>query len=347
MKAVRQAGYTLELASYFRSRNRTGSLGDQWAIERRALQERKRVLNRLAARPPDLWLTYHNYYKAPDLLGPWVSSALGIPYVMVEASHAWKREAGPWKRGQALTRVGIACSDLILQPNPGDREGVADALDRPVPQETLPPFLDLASIRRQQEGANQTRASLSQDLGLDPNQPWLVTTAMMRPGDKLASYRILGDALSKIQASRFALLVIGDGAARGAVEEALSGIQTVRYLGVQTNIACLHAACDLFVWPAVKEAFGFAALEAQAVGVPVILGDRPGTRAMVRDNETALLVPEGNAAKFADAVGELLQAPNRRKRMGLAAARHVQKNHGLDMAAALLRRRFEKLGVSL
>lgn len=34
------------------------------------------------------WVTYHSYYKAPDLIGPAVSHALGIPYLLIEATRA-------------------------------------------------------------------------------------------------------------------------------------------------------------------------------------------------------------------------------------------------------------------
>ncbi len=39
----------------------------------------------------DLWFTYHCYYRKPDWLGPAVTKALGLPYVIAEASHAPRR----------------------------------------------------------------------------------------------------------------------------------------------------------------------------------------------------------------------------------------------------------------
>ena len=42
------------------------------------------------------WITYHTYYKAPDLIGGPVAQALGIPYLLVEATRAAKRLSGPW-----------------------------------------------------------------------------------------------------------------------------------------------------------------------------------------------------------------------------------------------------------
>src|SRR5258707_6796992 len=44
--------------------------------------------------PPSLWLSYHPYYKAPDLIGPPLTRAFGIPYVTAEASHSSRRNVG-------------------------------------------------------------------------------------------------------------------------------------------------------------------------------------------------------------------------------------------------------------
>src|SRR3546814_11789422 len=55
-----------------------------------------RRYRRLPARQrPQLWFTYHPYYKAPDWIGPKVARALRIPYVLAAASEigrAWGRE---------------------------------------------------------------------------------------------------------------------------------------------------------------------------------------------------------------------------------------------------------------
>ena len=52
---------------------------------------------RSPAARPRAWLTYHAYHKSPDWLGPAVADALGIPYLLVEASFAPKQAGGPWR----------------------------------------------------------------------------------------------------------------------------------------------------------------------------------------------------------------------------------------------------------
>ena len=146
---------------------------------------------------PSLWFTYHVYYKAPDWLGPAVSTALGIPYVIAEASYAEKRAGGPWAIGHAAAADAIAHARLVLSPSRDDVAG----LQALIPKQRivhLPPFLDSALYRAAGKDRRQQRERLARARGLDPAVPWIVVAAMMRAGDKLASYRELADALSHL-----------------------------------------------------------------------------------------------------------------------------------------------------
>lgn len=101
-------------------------------------------------------------------------------------------------------------------------------------------------------------------------------------------------------------------------------------------LPAVYGAADLFLWPAVREAFGLVFLEAQAAGLPVLAGASGGVPAMVRDGETGVLVPPGDAAAFAGALRDLLAAPERRCALGAAARAHVAAHHGLEKAAMRL-----------
>jgi glycosyltransferase involved in cell wall biosynthesis len=105
----------------------------------------------------------------------------------------------------------------------------------------------------------------------------------------------------------------------------------------------LYRAADIYVWPAVKEAWGMAFLEAQAAGLPVVAGRSGGVPAIIADRETGLLVPEGDAQAFADAVGELLAQPQLRSAMSSAAMSHAERHHDIRLAAELLDRHLRQL----
>ena len=177
--------------------------------------------------------------------------------------------------------------------------------------------------------------------------PWIAVVAMMREGDKLASYRALAGALGRLQDLRWHLLVAGDGTARAAVESTLAAAIPGRAvilgaLGL-TEIAALNAASDLCVWPAVNEAYGMAMLEAQAAGLPVVSCAARGVPDVVEHGRTGLLAPQGDEAALAGCVRELLLDEGQRARMRTAAASFVANERSIDAAAASLQRLFARI----
>lgn len=347
LDALAAAGYRPWQASALRARDAHGDPERQRRIRGRGLARARTLIARLRADPPPAWLTYHLYDKAPDWIGPAVCAALGVPYVVVEASLAPRRAAGPHALGHAQAAAALARADLVLQPNPADMPAVAPHLKPGARQLAFPPFLDTAAHAADPARRPARRARLAAAHDLDPGRPWLVCAAMMRPGAKRESYAGLAEALARLPADAPAchLLIAGDGAARPDVADDFAGDARVRFLGAlpAAELHALLAAGDLYVWPAIGEAYGRAVLEAQAAGLPVLAGDRPGIAAMVRAEgadgpgaATARLVPAGDAAAFAEALAGLLAEPARRAALGRAAAAHVRTHHDIAAAAGRL-----------
>ncbi len=340
ISALRRAGHQVDLASRLRSRDGSGDAAHQARIARAGTNTAMRLLDRYRALPirerPRAWVTYHLYYKAPDWLGPAVSAALGIPYVAVEASVAGKRAAGPWAHGHQAVLSALAGAAAVIALNPAD----VACLPERSRIHLVPPFLDPAPFAAAARRREANRAALASQLAIGGDQPWLLAVAMMRPGDKLTSYRQLAAALAAIADRPWRLLIAGDGPARQAVAEAFAWAppERVRFLGAwpDRRLPALYAACDALVWPAHNEAYGMALLEAQAAGLPVLAGASGGVAAIVRDGLTGVLTPSGDTAAFAVAVADLLAAPDRRRAMAEAALATVAADHGLDRAAALL-----------
>src|SRR5258708_2082531 len=282
---------------------------------------------------PELWFTYHLYYKAPDWLGPAVSDALGIPYVISEASYAPKRAHGPWAFGHEGSAAAIRKAALVFAPSGDDIPGLKEIID-PKRILHLPPFLDTAPYIAAIANRQALRAALAEERELDPDVPWIAVVAMMRAGDKLASYRALASALQRLDDLPWQLVVAGDGAARPEVEKLFD--QRARFLGSlrQRRIAEVLAASDLSAWPAVNEAYGMALLEAQAAGVPVVSCRTRGVPDVVLDGRTGILVTYGDEAALAGAVRELLSNLERRQALGREAARYVARERSLEAAAA-------------
>lgn len=328
--ALRQAGHEVRIASRLRSWDPGVDRARPARIEAMGRRTADRLVRRWRDDParPQLWFTYHLYHKAPDWLGPPLAAALGIPYVVAEASHAAHRATGPWAAGHAAAAAAVRQAAAVFTFSARDAAGLRTLVpgDRII---RLPPFLNAAPFAAIPRTASAV--------------PRLIAIGMMRAGDKAQSYAILAEALRRLGDRPWTLTVIGDGPARPEIEPLFDPART-RFAGALPPEAmpAMLAAADLLVWPAVNEAFGMALLEAQAAGLPVVAGaaggEGGGVAEIVQDGETGVLVPVGDAASFADAVARLLDDPARRQAMGDAARARILARHDIAAAAATLDR---------
>ncbi|MBL8660975.1 MAG: glycosyltransferase family 4 protein [Rhodospirillales bacterium] len=345
--ALVRGGFTVETASRFSSYDGTGDSECQSRAAafggRLAEMLIRRYERRARSQRPDLWFTYHLYHKAPDWLGPAVSGALSIPYVVAEASFAPKQNGGPWAVGHAGAGAAIAAADLVFNLNRADAAEVRSILVDPARLVPLNPFSEqVERTMGRSAGRRRARALLARRHAFaEAATPLLLCVAMMRTGDKLASYRCLARALVRLRDLPWRLLVVGDGPARSAVNAALAALGRRRVIGLGlcegAKLAGAFAAADLFVWPAIGEAYGMAMLEAQAGGLPVVAGRTGGVPDIVAHGKSGLLAPVGEPQALAAAIRRLLVDPSRRTEMAKAARRKAMRHHGLSAAAARLR----------
>lgn len=344
LQALRQAGHEPELVSHFISRDGTGDPERQARLKTLGEKLADRLIRRLGARPaeaqPEAWFTYHVYHKAPDWLGPRVADALRIPYVITEASSAPKRAGGPWDIGYRGANAAIARADAILTLNSDDWDCLQPLATPPVMHRRMFPFVDAAPFTSAMARRGNLRDGIARDTGWPADTLILLAVGMMRAGAKQGSYKQLAAALPKLSGENWHLLVAGDGPQRTEIEAMLEGAAPgrVTLLGAlpAEKLAEIYALSDILVWPAVDEAFGIALLEAQAAGLPVVAGKARGVPDIVGSGVTGLLPPAGDPDAFAKAVQRLIDDPELRGRMGVAAARRVRAKFDLPTASAML-----------
>jgi len=326
VEALEYAGHTVELASSLRAFCATPDPAHYDALAIEAAAEAERIERSWQdSGTPALWFTYHPYYKAPDLLGPQLTQRAGIPYLTAEASYSVRRNEGVWKDTQAAMVDAVRQAAVNLCFTDRDEQGLRYAAPN-ARFERFPPFIKPAALP-----AKPNNAPLR-----------LITVAMMRPGDKLESYRMLAAALARLDTLPWTITIIGDGPAAPDVRQLFATIPAHRLQWAgqvpPEDVQPLLAQSDIYIWPGFGEAYGLAYLEAQAAALPVVAQRIAGVPEAVRDGETAILTEPGDIAAFSNAIATLLTDGSLRQTLGERGRAFVTGERSLEAAARRLDR---------
>lgn len=139
--------------------------------------------------------------------------------------------------------------------------------------------------------------------------------------------------------------LIGDGPLRTALErdiDALGLRERVRISGFVQDVRPLVAACDAMAITSTTETFSLAALEAMALGKPLLMTDVGGAREQVHHGHNGWLVPVGDVNAMAGALTRWRE-PAARTAMGRRAAAEVRERFELAGMVQGFERQFNAL----
>jgi glycosyltransferase involved in cell wall biosynthesis len=270
-------------------------------------------------------------YDLVHVLGvsAWEHDVVHVPAVMAAEQARWPERAGNHFRGAAaraklapLLRPEVAAVRAIerLQFRPGRyvratvvSEQVRDDLVRvhgvPVERiDVVPPAVDVARFA----GARDGRLRRELPIGPDGKVVLFVGHSFERKG--------LADAVAALaRAKADAHLVVvggGDSDFYRREAEALGVGGRVHFTGPVDSPEDYYAAADLLVLPTRSDPWGIPVIEAMAAGVPVVTTAAAGSASVADRAGAALLVPVRSPERLAEAIGELLGDPARRRQMG-------------------------------
>jgi glycosyltransferase involved in cell wall biosynthesis len=150
-------------------------------------------------------------------------------------------------------------------------------------------------------------------------------------------------AIARLPEAR--LEIAGDGEEEPALRALTRtlGIEgRVAFLGARSDVPQLHARAQVFVLPSASEGMPNALLEALAAGSPSVATDSPGNRDVARHEREALLVPPGDEAALALAIGRLLEDRALAARLS-EAGRERAREFDLERTADLYSKLFTEL----
>ena len=273
----------------------------------------------------------HARSRAPAWSAWGAARRTGTPFVTTY--HGTYNEDFPLKRlynsVMAKGRPVIAVSEFIRRVVI-ERHGVAE--DQVV---TIPRGADIAVFSDDAVGHERT-INLAEQWGIaDDPRP-----VVMLPGrlTRWKGHEVLVEAAALLAGRGgpdCVVLIVGDGEDAAYVHRLEGRIRTagladrVWLTGGCTDMAAAYKLASVVVSASTEpEAFGRVAVEAQAMGRPVIATDHGGARETVVHGESGWLVPPHDAGALAQALGEALALdPSRRAFMGLAGRARIHAQY--------------------
>lgn len=287
-----------------------------------------RLVRLLQRERPDV---VHTFLIAAGIYGRLAAFAAGVPLVLAAEQNVYARKP---RRHALLERALatrtfriVACCDVVSRFYQ-QQVGVG-------PQKVITIYNAVRFVDQPTPAASgAARAKLDLPLGA------VVLGTLGRLTEQKGQAVLLQAVADLAQAGQNVFLFLaGAGPLRSDLEaqaQQLGIADRVRFLGLRRDRATLYAAMDIFVLPSHWEGLSLALVEAMGAGRAVVATSVGGNPEVVTDQKTGLLVPVGDAAALAAALGRLARDASARADLGAAAAVEARARFSIEEHAAQL-----------
>lgn len=214
-------------------------------------------------------------------------------------------------------------------------------LEAGVPEKSLrvvPSGIDGEALRAAAAAARDQRRDVRAECGIPAGAVLLTTVASLSAEKNHAMLLRIGARLRDTHPHVHQLWV-GDGALRSELErerDRLGLTRTVHMLGRRDDVAAWVSPAKALLVASRHEGFCGAAVEAQALGVPVIATAVGGLPEVVLDGVTGVLVQDDDDVAMAAALASLLADPSRHAALAARAREHAEQFSFESMAERTL-----------
>jgi glycosyltransferase involved in cell wall biosynthesis len=271
----------------------------------------------------------HTHLFTANAYGRAAALFAGVPAI-VATEHATDPGKRPWQRAidRALARESgaIVCASEAIRKACEARGLPAKKLVR------IYNGVDAAAIAAQGRGLSA--------------EPGLVVTACRLEKEKDVPTLVRAIAALRGRGVAARLAIAGEGSERAAIEAEAASLgvrEAIELLGWRADMGRILARGAVFALASKTEGFGVAIAEAMAAGRAVVASRVEGIRELVEDGRTGLLVPPGDAAAFAGAIGALLADPARAAAMGEAGRERARAAFSVEAMVRAYESLFEML----
>ncbi|MEM9466187.1 MAG: glycosyltransferase family 4 protein [Actinomycetota bacterium] len=284
----------------------------------------------------------HTHNPKPGVFGRVAARAAGVPAIVNTVHGLYALPEDPWRKRAlvyGLERLAAGCSHAELLQNPEDLP-VLRRLG--VPHERLTVLGNGVDLERfdPDRVPPSARGRLRADLGIDDD------TVVIGVVGRLVwekGYREIFEAAARLRDEPCVFVVVGpdDPAKAEAIDRAsieAAEADGVRFVGPRTDMTDLYSMFDVYALASYREGYPRSAMEAAAMGLPVVATDIRGCRQVVVDGENGALVPVRDAGRLTSALLRLVADPELRIRQGVAGrVRAIEHFDDRDVIATTLR----------
>ena len=135
---------------------------------------------------------------------------------------------------------------------------------------------------------------------------------------KRKNHMVMIEALARLKEYDILYVICGDGPLKAqlrAKAEELGVRDRLKLLGFRKDIAELHKAADIFVFPSLQEGLPVALMEAMASGLPIVASKIRGNEDLISNNQGGYLVNPTDSEQVAKAIEKMIQNPEKREKM--------------------------------
>jgi glycosyltransferase involved in cell wall biosynthesis len=183
-----------------------------------------------------------------------------------------------------------------------------------------------------------TGTAVRAELGLEGKLVFGAVGRIYRLKNHAALVKAFAQALGPVPEARLVIVGGGDPEPLRCLAEALGIAARVLLPGSRPDIPEVLAACDVFVHPAIAEAFGMVIVEAMAMARPVLTTPVGIAPEVVDDGVTGFLAETAHPEALADGIARVVSARACWTEVGRAARQAVQ-----GFTATVMATRYEQL----
>lgn len=180
--------------------------------------------------------------------------------------------------------------------------------------------------------SSQERQCLRREIAGDENRVVILSVGRFAEAkgyeDMIEAFAIL-----RQRDPRPVLVIAGGGSLFDKIKKKISELQledSVNCLGERSDVYQLLAASDIYVISSHREGLPVALLEAMMAGLPIVatsVGDIP----KVVTPEMGIIIPPHEPTRLADALSDLVSAPEKARAMGSVARARAMQEYSLDL----------------